>query len=198
MRALLIVDMQPTFCEGGELPVTGGNDVADRIADFLRSYAARYGLIVTTQDWHIEPGEHFSDNPDFVDTWPPHGVAGTPHAEVHSHVVSALETLRTTHPDIPQIAVRKGQYAASYSGFEGVTDDGTPLVDVLRRHGVDEVEIVGLAFSHCVCATALDVQRAGFTTTIFADLSASVSPETEMEAQTALAHADVTVCHSPY
>ena len=98
MRALLIVDMQPTFCEGGELPVTGGNDVADRIADFLRSYAARYGLIVTTQDWHIEPGEHFSDNPDFVDTWPPHGVAGTPHAEVHSHVVSALETLRTTIP----------------------------------------------------------------------------------------------------
>lgn len=79
-----------------------------------------------------------------------------------------------------------------------MTDDGTPLVDVLRRHGVDEVEIVGLAFSHCVCATALDAQRAGFTTTIFADLSASVSPETEMEAQTALAHADVTVCHSPY
>ena len=60
MRALLIVDMQPTFCEGGELPVPGGHDIADRIADYLRAHADRYGLIVTTQDWHINPGSHLS------------------------------------------------------------------------------------------------------------------------------------------
>lgn len=227
MRALLIVDMQPIFCEGGELPVPGGHDIADRIADFLRAHADRYGLIVTTQDWHINPGSHFSDTPDFVDTWPPHGQAGTPNAELHPRLQSALEALRTSYPDLPLEAVRKGQYAASYSGFDGTTgsaptgptatnpstsncattapataggttEQGRALADLLRRYGTTEVDVVGLALSHCVCATALDAQREGFATTVFADLSAPVSAETEEAAQQALAEAGVAVTHSPY
>lgn len=207
MRALLIVDMQPTFCEGGELPVPGGHDIADRIADFLRAHADRYGLIVTTQDWHINPGNHFSNTPDYVDTWPPHGQAGTPNAELHPRLHAALEALRTSHPDLPQEAVRKGQYAASYSGFDGITDSATTddtsaqglaLADLLRRYGTTEVDVVGLALSHCVCATALDAQREGFATTVFADLSAPVSVDTGDAALRALREASVVVTHSPY
>ena len=82
-RALLVVDVQPTFCEGGALPVAGGNDVAEAIARYAAARRDRYDLVVTTQDWHIDPGEHFSEHPDFVDTWPPHGVAGTTEAELH-------------------------------------------------------------------------------------------------------------------
>lgn len=198
MRTLLIVDMQPTFCEGGELPVPGGNDIADRIADFLCAHADRYGLLVTTQDWHINPGSHFSDTPDYVDTWPPHGQAGTPNAELHPRLQAALDALRESHPDLPQEAVCKGQHAASYSGFDGITEHGEPLADLLRRYNVTEVEVVGLALSHCVCATALDAQREGFATTVFFDLSAPVSPETGDDALRALDEAGVAVTHSPY
>ena len=79
-RALIIVDVQPTFCEGGALPVTGGNAIAEAVAAYVDAHRDEYQLIVTTQDWHIDPGEHFSETPDFVDTWPPHGVAGTDEA----------------------------------------------------------------------------------------------------------------------
>jgi nicotinamidase/pyrazinamidase len=69
-RALIVVDVQPTFCEGGELGVQGGNAVAERIADYVNEHRSEYAYIATTQDWHIEPGTHWSEHPDFVDTWP--------------------------------------------------------------------------------------------------------------------------------
>lgn len=180
-RALIVVDVQPTFCEGGALPVAGGNAVARRIADFAASHRTDYSLIATTQDWHIDPGDHFSDTPDFVDTWPPHGVAGTAQAELHP-------ALAGLHADV---AVKKGQHAAAYSGFEGRTEDGRTLEEVLRHAGVTEVDVVGLAESHCVCETALDAQRAGFTTRIFADLTEPVSPETAATARERLSEAGV-------
>ena len=76
-RALVIVDVQPTFCEGGSLAVEGGNQVAADIAALINS-GHGYALVATTQDWHIEPGDHFSEEPDFIDSWPPHGIAHTP------------------------------------------------------------------------------------------------------------------------
>lgn len=172
-RALIIVDVQPTFCEGGELGVEGGNAVAQRIADFVSSHPDTYDLIATTQDWHIDPGAHFSDEPDFVDSWPPHGVAGTPNAEVHQ----ALS-------DVPvDIAVKKGQYEAAYSGFEGVADDGTTLADALHHAGITDVDVVGLAESHCVCDTAIDAVREQFTVRVFSDLTAPVSEELGVKAR---------------
>lgn len=60
-RALIIVDVQPTFCEGRALGVESGNAFAERIADFVTDNADEYDLIVTTQDWHVDPGAHFSD-----------------------------------------------------------------------------------------------------------------------------------------
>ena len=108
-KALIIVDVQPTFCEGGELGVEGGNAVAERIAKYVESHRGEYAYIATTQDWHIEPGTHWSDNPDYVDTWPVHGKAGTANAELHP----AIAALKITHH------FKKGQYSPSYSGFEG-------------------------------------------------------------------------------
>ena len=172
-RALIIVDVQPTFCEGGELGVEGGNAVAQRIAVFVSSHPDTYDLIATTQDWHIDPGAHFSDEPDFVDSWPPHGVAGTPNAEVHQ----ALS-------DVPvDIAVKKGQYEAAYSGFEGVADDGTTLADALHHAGITDVDVVGLAESHCVCDMAIDAVREQFTVRVFSDLTAPVSEELGVKAR---------------
>lgn len=181
VRALIVVDVQPTFCEGGDLPVEGGNAVADAVARYEAEHRDRYDLVVTTQDWHIEPGDHFSEDPDYVDTWPPHGVAGTAEAELHP----ALAGLRA------DAAVRKGQYAAAYSGFEGVTGDGQDLDQVLRGAGVTAVDVVGLAESHCVKDTALDAQRLGYTTRVLTDLTAPVSPEQGAAARVALAAAGV-------
>lgn len=180
-RALIVVDVQPTFCEGGALPVDGGNAVAESVARYAAQRRDLYALVVTTQDWHIDPGDHFSETPDYVDTWPPHGVAGTAEAELHP----ALAALRA------DVAVRKGQYAAAYSGFEGVTEGGRSLDELLRAAGVTAVDVVGLAESHCVKDTAIDAQRLGYTTRVLTDLTAPVSTEQGAQAREALAAAGV-------
>lgn len=180
-RALIIVDVQPTFCEGGALAVEGGNAVAERIADFVTENADEYSFIVTTQDWHVDPGEHFSDNPDFVDTWPPHGVAGTPEAELHEAVAS-----------LPfDDSVKKGEYAAAYSGFEGVNRDGEPLERLLREQEITSVDVVGIAESHCIKETALDSLKAGFPTRVLSDLTVPVSEELGESARTEMDEAGV-------
>lgn len=162
--------MQPTFCEDGALGVVGGHATAAAIAEFAAAQRDRYGFIVTTQDWHIDPGEHFATppaEPDFVDTWPPHGVAGTSDAELHP----ALADLA------PHASVRKGQYAAAYSGFEGTDDDGRTLAELLTANKVTAVDIVGIAESHCVLATALDAVKLGYPVRVLSDLTVPVSPE---------------------
>ncbi|HCX84874.1 MAG TPA: nicotinamidase [Micrococcales bacterium] len=166
-RALIVVDVQPTFCEGGALAVEGGNAVAEAIAAYAADNRGDYDLVVTTQDWHIDPGAHFSENPDFIDTWPPHGIAGTDEAELHP----ALADLD------PDYSVKKGQYAAAYSGFEGVDEEGTALGDLLAAEGIDEVDVVGIAESHCVLRTALDALDEGLTVRVFTDLTVPVSEE---------------------
>jgi len=185
-RALIVVDVQPTFCEGGSLPVEGGNAVAERIAAFARTHRGAYDLVATTQDWHIDPGSHFSDTPDFVDTWPPHGVAGTPEAELHP----ALADLDA------DVAVKKGMYAAAYSGFEGTTADGSTLQRALEAAGVTDVDVVGLAESHCVAQTALDAQEAGFTTRVLTDLTEPVSEELGAAARVRMTQAGVVLADS--
>lgn len=185
--ALLVVDVQPTFCEGGALAVEGGNEVAAGVADLLAGDHG-YDLVVTTQDWHIDPGDHFSDEPDFVDTWPPHGVAGTAEAELHPALDAVADRI--------DAGVRKGMHAAAYSGFEGVDDDGRTLNDVLNTAGVHDVDVVGIAFDHCVRATAIDAAANGYATTVIEGLSASVAPETEAAARSQLADAGIDVIAS--
>lgn len=165
-RALIIVDVQNDFCEGGSLAVSGGARVARRISEYLNS--AHYTAVVATRDYHIDPGGHFSENPDYVDTWPPHCRVGTSGADFHPNLDTA---------PIQEI-FSKGQYSAAYSGFEGATEDGTGLADWLREHAVDELDIVGIATDHCVRATALDARIEGFDTRVLLDLTAGVAPDT--------------------
>jgi len=169
-RALLIVDVQPTFCEGGELPVAGGNLVAERVADYVAGHRGEYALVVTSQDWHSDPGQHFSENPDFEHSWPPHGVVGTANAELHPSLVLALGDRG------PDVAVKKGLYSAAYSAFEGHDEQGRPLIEVLRAAGVDAVDVCGIAESHCVRASALDALGSGLSVRLLTDLTVPVSP----------------------
>jgi nicotinamidase/pyrazinamidase len=170
-RALLIVDVQPTFCEGGELAVTGGNRVAEQIAGYVRAHRADDRLVITSQDWHSDPGGHFSTDPDFVDTWPPHGLVGTPNAELHPAVSAALA------PAGPDVAIKKGLHQAAYSAFDGTAPDGRTLAEVLADAGVGELDVCGIAESHCVRASALDALSAGLAVRLLTDLTVPVTAE---------------------
>ncbi len=165
MKALIVVDVQNDFCEGGSLAVAGGAAVAERVAELL-SGDHGYDHVVATRDHHIDPGTHFSATPDYVDSWPVHCVAGTPGAELHP-------ALAGTGFDA---VFDKGEYAAAYSGFEG-SANGTQLADWLVDRKVTAVDVCGIATDHCVRATALDAVRDGFATTVLLDLTAAVSPE---------------------
>jgi nicotinamidase/pyrazinamidase len=172
MRALIIVDVQNDFCEGGSLAVAGGAAVARAVSERLSDGGHDYAHVVATKDFHIDPGSHFSDHPDYVESWPPHCVAGTTGADFHPDLdTSAVEAV-----------FRKGQHAAAYSGFEGLDDSGTPMGDWLRGHGVDEVDVVGIATDYCVHATAADAARAGFATRVLLDLTAGVASESTAKA----------------
>ncbi|MCA4132153.1 isochorismatase family protein [Arthrobacter sp. M4] len=220
-RALIIVDVQNDFCEGGSLAVEGGAAVAGAISEYVDANHRHFDHIVATQDWHIEPGEHFADQPDFIDSWPPHCVAGTRGAELHPE----LDT------EYIQAFFRKGQFAAAYSGFEGVltpedevpaggaamgrsaappgagpaedagTDeesakDAIGLDDWLQSHGVEDVVVVGIATDYCVKATALDAVQAGYSVTVLRDLTAGIAPDlSETIAELELGGVEVEVSH---
>jgi nicotinamidase/pyrazinamidase len=164
-RALIVVDVQNDFCEGGSLAVAGGAAVAAAISEHIP--AAGYDHVVATRDHHVDPGGHFAEHPDFLETWPAHCVVGTDGVELHE----ALDRG-------PLEAVfDKGEHAAAYSGFEGRAE-GVPLADWLRERGVDAVDVVGLATDHCVRATALDAVGNGFATRVLLPLTAGVTDGT--------------------
>lgn len=182
-RALLVVDVQPTFCEGGELPVAGGNAVAGRIAEFVRTGRASYRLLVTSQDWHADPGSHFSDQPDFADSWPPHGLAGTGNAELHPALAAVLGADDAAGGTV---TIKKGLHEAAYSAFDGTDSTGRPLVEVLAAAGIGAVDVCGIAESHCVRATALDALAAGFAVRLLTDLTVPVTEAGGAEARAAI------------
>ncbi|MDD7965219.1 isochorismatase family protein [Actinomycetospora lemnae] len=186
--ALIVVDVQLDFCEGGSMGVDGGAAVAAAISHHLGRERARYAHVVASRDYHEDPGDHFSSTPDYVDTWPPHCRVGHPGAAFHPDLdVHRLEEVFS-----------KGRFEASYSAFEGRDTDGQLLADWLRERDVDAVEIVGIATDHCVRATALDAVRAGFATHVRLDLTAGVLPRTTARAQEEMAGAGVTLTGSPH
>jgi nicotinamidase/pyrazinamidase len=185
----VIVDVQNDFCQGGSLAVTGGAEVAGAISEYLAGPEGRgYEHVVATQDWHIDPGSHFSAEPDFVGTWPPHCVADTRGAEFHP----SLDT------SVIEAAFRKGARSAAYSGFEGADAEGTPLAAWLRDRGVTAVDVAGIATDHCVRATATDAATAGFDTQVLLDLTAGVAEDTTRAALDELRTAGVKLTGSPY
>ena len=198
-KALIIGDVQPTFCEGGELGVEGGNAVAERIAEYVETHRNEYSYVATTQDWHVEPGRHWSDDPDYVDTWPVHGKAGTANAGLHP----AIAALGIGHH------FKKGQYSPSYSGFEGLEDNtdriptreevaadltaGRTLANALESAGITRVDVVGLAESHCVKETALDARKLGYETHVIEELTEPVSEELGVDARRQMREAGVVL-----
>ncbi|SNR27543.1 nicotinamidase [Actinomadura mexicana] len=186
-KALIIVDVQNDFCEGGSLAVGGGAAVATAISEYMAAHKAEYAHIVATRDFHLDPGGHFSSEPDFADTWPPHCVIGTPGADFHPNLALA-----------PIEAVfSKGRETAAYSGFEGFADDETPLADWLAARGVDSVDVVGIATDHCVRATAVDAVRAGLRTTVLLDLTAGVGKATVDQALDELGQEGIVLSGAP-
>ena len=188
-RALIVVDVQNDFCEGGSLAVTGGAEVAFRIGEMLHHWSRKdpkapaYDVAVATRDHHIDPGGHFSTDPDFVESWPAHCVVGTDGEAFHPNL----------DPQPFDAVFLKGEHAAAYSGFEGKDHNGTSLADWLRQHEVERVDVCGLATDHCVRATALDAVTNGFTTRLLLDLCAGVASETTERALTEMREAGVEV-----
>ncbi|WP_018775728.1 isochorismatase family protein [Arthrobacter sp. 131MFCol6.1] len=206
-RALIIVDVQNDFCEGGALAVPGGASLAGEISEYVDAHHGQFDHVVATQDWHIDPGAHFSEEPDLVDSWPRHCVAGTRGAELHPDL----------DPEHIQAYFRKGQFAAAYSGFEGllapeddvptgdrqpgampvtgagagdsedavssfagdfaVSDDAIGLDDWLQSHDVEDIVVVGIATDYCVKATALDAVQAGYSVTVLRGLTVGIAED---------------------
>jgi nicotinamidase/pyrazinamidase len=183
VTALIVVDVQNDFCEGGSLAVLGGAGVAERITRHAHERTGDYEVVVATRDWHIDPGPHFSATPDYRDSWPPHCVAGTEGAQFHPALDQAAI----------DVTVSKGEHAAAYSGFEGRTAAGEDLEAVLRGRGVDSVDVCGLATDYCVRATALDAARTGFGVRVLQGLCAGVAPETTAAALDDLRAAGIAI-----
>ncbi|WP_411086891.1 isochorismatase family protein [Streptomyces sp. 061-3] len=190
-RALIVVDVQNDFCEGGSLAVAGGADVAAAITDLIGEAQAGYRHVVATRDHHVDPGDHFSEQPDFEHSWPAHCVAGTEGVGFHPNFAPAVAS------GAIDAVFDKGAYAAAYSGFEGLDENGVGLARWLRDRGVTEVDVVGIATDHCVRATALDAVREGFTTHVLLDLTAGVAAATTGQALEELRGAGVELSGKP-
>jgi nicotinamidase/pyrazinamidase len=179
-RALLIVDVQNDFAEGGSLPVTGGAAVAAGITRLLAERADAYDLVVASRDWHdpdSDNGGHIAQRPNYVDTWPVHCISGTPGAEYHPALASGRI----------DVHVRKGQGRPAYSAFEGTDDFGKTISEVFQAHGITDVDVVGLATDHCVRASALDAVADGERVRVLTDLIAGVADASSAAALSELA-----------
>lgn len=188
VAALFIIDVQNDFTEGGALGVDGGAAVAAGITNYLRANPNRYDVVIASRDWHDannSNGGHFATDaaPNFVDTWPVHCVAGTPGAEYHP----ALETA------LVNVHVRKGQGVPAYSIFEGTTDDGETVPALLTRLGVDSIDVAGIATDYCVLASALDAAGSGREVSVLTALVAGVAPESSTAALEKMAESGITL-----
>ncbi|MTE19227.1 isochorismatase family protein [Streptomyces sp. TRM43335] len=190
-RALIVVDVQNDFCEGGSLAVAGGADVAAAITDLVGQTTAGYRHVVATRDHHVSPGDHFSDHPDFRHSWPAHCVAGTEGVGFHPNFAPAVASGSI------DAVFDKGAYAAAYSGFEGKDENGTALARWLRSRDVTEVDLVGIATDHCVRATALDAAREGFRTRVLLGMTAGVAAPTTERALEEMREAGVELSGEP-
>jgi nicotinamidase/pyrazinamidase len=188
-RALIVVDVQNDFCEGGSLPVEGGARVAAEIGGLLHHWVRRddqapaYDVVVASKDHHIDPGHHWSREPDYVDSWPVHCQVGTDGEAFHPNL----------DPQPFDAIFLKGDHEAAYSAFEGRTVDGALLADWLRSHQVDQVDVCGIATDYCVRHTALDSAKEGFETRVITALCAGVAAATTEQALTEMKAAGVTI-----
>ena len=189
-KALFIIDVQNDFCEGGSLACAGGAAVAANITSYLESQKSYYDVVIASRDWHDADNTnngHFAaagEQPDWVNSWPVHCVAGSAGAEYHSN----LDTSKI------DIHIQKGQGIAAYSIFDGHTPEGKSTQDLIKELNIDEVDVVGIATDYCVLASALDARGEGLRVNVLTELCAGIAPETTAaaEAQMAAAGCQVT------
>jgi nicotinamidase/pyrazinamidase len=188
-KALFVIDVQNDFCEGGALACQGGAQVAANITAYLKSSKGDYDFVIASRDWHTPNspnGGHFpskGNEPDFVNTWPLHCIAGEPGADYHPNLDASLI----------DIHIKKGQGQPGYSIFDGITDTGEKLQELIQRLGVTEVDVVGIATDYCVRASALDANNSGLEVRVITSLTAGVSAASTEAAIDELVDAGVRV-----
>lgn len=170
-KALFVIDVQNDFCEGGALACKGGALVAKNITEYLNKHKADYDYVIASRDWHTpnqSNGGHFPEvgiEPDFVNNWPLHCIAGEIGAEYHPNLDSSLI----------DIHIKKGQGQHGYSIFEGTTDQGEKIQDLIKRLGITDVDVVGIATDYCVRASSLDANNFGLNVRVITSLTAGVA-----------------------
>ena len=185
-RAIIVVDPQPDFFEGGPLPVAGATRTVELIAHYLFEHGDEFDVKVVTQDWHVDPGAHWSNEPNFETTWPVHCAAESSGARIHGALADQDW----------DVVIRKGLHEGAYSGFEGRSENGSTLSDELQSAGIGDVTVVGFATDHCVRATALDARALGLDVTVVLDLCAGVAPESTRAAIDEMTSAGIDVTTS--
>lgn len=174
--ALIVVDVQNCFVEGGTLPVTKGSEVVP----VINSLAPAFENIVVTQDWHTAGHASFASShggkKPFETTklsygnqvlWPDHCVQGTDDAALHKDL--KLPTA--------QIILRKGFHknVDSYSAFEEADrKTSTGLSGYLKQRGIKTVFVTGLATDFCVAWTAMDARKLGFEVYVIEDATRAI------------------------
>jgi len=175
-NALLVVDVQIDFVEGGSLGVQNGLAVAAHISQHLRHFKESYQFVVASRDYHENAPDHISATPDYVNTWPPHCMVGTQGAAF----VPTIQNL--VREKLIQEVVTKGRDHAAYSAFDGVDKRGHPLLDVLKEHRIDHIDVCGIATDYCVRASALDARKHEFQVRVLVNLCAAVNEATGQQA----------------
>jgi nicotinamidase/pyrazinamidase len=183
--ALIVVDVQNDFTDGGPFSLTGNDAIARRIGAYVAEHRRRYDLVLTTQDWHIEPGDHF-------DKHPVHCVADTLGASLDPELDRGAGADFT---DLVDRHLYKGQFGDDYSGFLAVDGAGVRLPSLLEQAGVERIDVCGFAEDGCVAATVRDGLGAGYRVCLLADLSGASSPSNgaRVEAELEVEGAEITL-----
>lgn len=192
-KALLVIDVQVDFCEGGALGCDGGSAVARGISEYLKGAKSSYDYVIASRDWHTPNdanGGHFppSDQaPDYVTNWPLHCIAGEPGAEYHPNLdVSLID-----------IHIKKGQGSHGYSIFDGTTEDGERFESLISRLGIDSVDVVGIATDYCVRASSIDANAKGLSVRVITSLTAGVAKDSTEAAIDEMVDLGVSVVPTP-
>jgi nicotinamidase/pyrazinamidase len=146
------------------------------ISRHIRHFKNEYQFVVASRDLHEDPPDHFSDNPDFVKTWPPHCVIGTPGAAFLPSIQNLVREKYIT------TVVSKGRHAAAYSAFEAQDVRGHFLLDVLKEQRIEHIDVCGIATDYCVRASALDARKNEFQVRTLVNLCAAVTEATGVQA----------------
>ena len=157
-KALLIVDLQNDFCPGGSLAVPEGDKIIGTLNRYIKIFKQQGLSVCASRDWHPEKTKHFKK---FGGLWPEHCIQHTKGAEFHISLKLSEKT----------IVISKGMdpNKESYSAFEGVDDRGVPFMDLLKKSGIEELYIGGLATDYCVKNSVLDALKFGFKVKLLID-----------------------------